>query len=322
MPVALRAPRASLASGLDPLALLAQQSPHRPWRPTECPAHALSRPLRCRHGGRQGERATRAGSALRAALGRRPVQGRQPVLDLHGERRPVRPSRHLRVRPTDRHLQQTHLPCPFTARRTRRTRCARSGGHRRAADGAVARRPGRRRRPDRLCSGGYPGAARSHPAFHRAGGPAAPPHGAFASHPQQDGRHRAGREPGGRRHTGAGARPRRPGPGVLVNAELLSGEGWHDHEEGCLSLNLPGSRAMVGRPRRVLVRALTPAGHRVLIQAGDYLARVLQHEIDHLDGIEYVQRLTGSEAARVYRAMEVAGLAVDVMPPAPYAPAP
>ncbi|MDW8474945.1 MULTISPECIES: peptide deformylase [Streptomyces] len=111
-------------------------------------------------------------------------------------------------------------------------------------------------------------------------------------------------------------------PGVLVNAELLSGEGWHDHEEGCLSLNLPGSRAMVGRPRRVLVRALTPAGHRVLIQAGDYLARVLQHEIDHLDGIEYVQRLTGSEAARVYRAMEVAGLAVDVMPPAPYAPAP
>ncbi|WP_406434432.1 peptide deformylase [Streptomyces sp. NBC_00631] len=111
-------------------------------------------------------------------------------------------------------------------------------------------------------------------------------------------------------------------PGVLVNAELLSSEGWYHHREGCLSLNLPGSRAVVGRPRKVLVRALTPTGHRVLIQAGDDLARVLQHEIDHLDGIEYVQRLTGSEADRVYKAMEAAGLDVDVMPPTPYSAAP
>ncbi|MEU5074382.1 peptide deformylase [Streptomyces asoensis] len=111
-------------------------------------------------------------------------------------------------------------------------------------------------------------------------------------------------------------------PDLLVNAELLSREGWHDHQEGCLSLHLPGSRAVVGRPRKVLVRALTLAGHRVLIQAGDYLARVLQHEIDHLDGIVYVQRLLGTEADRVYKAMEAAGLAADLMPPAPYPAAP
>lgn len=107
-------------------------------------------------------------------------------------------------------------------------------------------------------------------------------------------------------------------PDLLINPVLISSEGWCAYPEGCLSLNLPASRARVERPRRVLVKATLPRGERILIDAGDYLARVLLHEIDHLDGIEYVQRLTGDVADRVYAAMATAGIPVEMMPVMPY----
>jgi len=61
-------------------------------------------------------------------------------------------------------------------------------------------------------------------------------------------------------------------------------------EEGCLSV--PGLTAPVKRARRVLVRAWTPAEREVQVEAEELLAVVLQHEIDHLDGRLFLDRLS------------------------------
>jgi peptide deformylase len=58
--------------------------------------------------------------------------------------------------------------------------------------------------------------------------------------------------------------------------------------EGCLSL--PGLQAQVARHERVIVQALDPQGHPIEIRAKGLFARVLQHEIDHLEGVLYIDR--------------------------------
>lgn len=59
--------------------------------------------------------------------------------------------------------------------------------------------------------------------------------------------------------------------------------------EGCLSV--PGINADIIRPYEVSVRALTPEGKEITFDAGGLLARVLQHEIDHLNGILFIDHL-------------------------------
>jgi len=60
-------------------------------------------------------------------------------------------------------------------------------------------------------------------------------------------------------------------------------------EEGCLSL--PGISVPVKRPRRVVIEALNIEGQLVKIKAKDFLAHVIQHEIDHLDGILIIDKI-------------------------------
>jgi peptide deformylase len=103
-------------------------------------------------------------------------------------------------------------------------------------------------------------------------------------------------------------------PDVLLNPVLLSARGRWDYQEGCLSLKVDGTRATVTRPRKVLVRAWTPTGDVVVIAASELLARVLQHELDHLRGIEYVQHLRGAERDRVYDVLERTGIDTSLMP--------
>ncbi len=61
------------------------------------------------------------------------------------------------------------------------------------------------------------------------------------------------------------------------------------YEEGCLSL--PGLNADVIRPESILIGGYTPAGKEVEIEARGLLARVCQHEYDHLDGILFIDRI-------------------------------
>jgi len=111
----------------------------------------------------------------------------------------------------------------------------------------------------------------------------------------------------------------RVAPPILVNAVLLDGWDHWDYEEGCLSLHLDGTGAEVRRPKVVVVHADLLDGTQVVVEADELFARVLQHELDHLDGIEYVQRLTGREATRVYALMRDAGIDTATwLPPSPY----
>jgi peptide deformylase len=77
---------------------------------------------------------------------------------------------------------------------------------------------------------------------------------------------------------------------VLINPEIIKQEGEVVCEEGCLSV--PDIREKVSRPYRVLVRAMDLDGKAVEIDGEDLLARVLCHEIDHLDGKLFTDRLS------------------------------
>lgn len=77
---------------------------------------------------------------------------------------------------------------------------------------------------------------------------------------------------------------------VLVNPEIVEKEGESVCEEGCLSV--PDIREKVLRPYRVVVRGLDLEGRAVEIEGEDLLARAFCHEIDHLDGILFVEKLS------------------------------
>jgi peptide deformylase len=74
----------------------------------------------------------------------------------------------------------------------------------------------------------------------------------------------------------------------LVNPEIVAKEGWVQGSEGCLSI--PGYLGDVYRYEKVQVVALDRNGRKVYIDAEGWLARIFQHEIDHLDGILYTDK--------------------------------
>ena len=81
----------------------------------------------------------------------------------------------------------------------------------------------------------------------------------------------------------------RQGERVFVNPRIISSEGEVEAEEGCLSL--PGLWAPVKRAEKLVVVAYTLAGERVEQHAEGLLARAWQHEIDHLNGMLFIDRL-------------------------------
>lgn len=81
-------------------------------------------------------------------------------------------------------------------------------------------------------------------------------------------------------------------PIVLINPVLIKGEGKVIMEEGCLSF--PGVYELVKRYERVIVEALNLEGKKFKIEANGLLARTLQHEIDHLNGLIFIDRLSPS----------------------------
>jgi peptide deformylase len=91
-------------------------------------------------------------------------------------------------------------------------------------------------------------------------------------------------------HPPAGRGEEREGPRVLVNPEVVQADGPQvSGEEGCLSI--PGIYEDVKRSERVRVRALDLHGDVVELAADGWVARILQHEIDHLDGVLFIDRI-------------------------------
>ena len=77
---------------------------------------------------------------------------------------------------------------------------------------------------------------------------------------------------------------------VLVNPEIIAEEGEQEEVEGCLSL--PGKAGVVKRPARVTVKAQNEKGEAFTIEGTGLLARALCHEIDHLDGVLFTDKVT------------------------------
>lgn len=76
----------------------------------------------------------------------------------------------------------------------------------------------------------------------------------------------------------------------IINPEIIYSEGEQNGSEGCLSV--PGKVGWLKRAHKVTVKGLDPSGETIEIEAMDFLARILQHEIDHLDGILFPDKAT------------------------------
>ena len=77
---------------------------------------------------------------------------------------------------------------------------------------------------------------------------------------------------------------------VLCNPEIISAEGSQKNDEGCLSI--PEFSETVSRPQKMVVRGYSLNGEEIRIEADGLLARCLSHEIDHLNGILFVDHLS------------------------------
>ena len=77
---------------------------------------------------------------------------------------------------------------------------------------------------------------------------------------------------------------------VLINPLIVEKEGVVDAEEACLSV--PGYMTSLKRAEKVLVRGIDREGREIEIEGEGLLARALQHEIDHLEGILFIDRLS------------------------------
>jgi peptide deformylase len=84
---------------------------------------------------------------------------------------------------------------------------------------------------------------------------------------------------------------------VFINPEILSASGDADIEEGCLSV--PGVYEKVRRAERVTVRALDAEGKPFTLEAEGVLAVCIQHELDHLEGKVFVERLSRLKQSRI-----------------------
>ena len=89
---------------------------------------------------------------------------------------------------------------------------------------------------------------------------------------------------------------------VLINPEFVERDGMQLEEEGCLSV--PGFNATVVRPARAVVRGLDRQERPQTLEATGLLARAFQHEMDHLDGTVFVDRLRGIKRDVIVRKIQ------------------
>jgi peptide deformylase len=94
------------------------------------------------------------------------------------------------------------------------------------------------------------------------------------------------------------------GPGLieLINPEIISSAGQVIAEEACLSI--PGFTSDVKRKQRVVIEAYNRGGELMEIEAEELLARVFQHEIDHINGILFIDRLSRLKRELIKRKIE------------------
>lgn len=83
------------------------------------------------------------------------------------------------------------------------------------------------------------------------------------------------------------------GPITIINPEIIDRKGSYIDIEGCLSI--PGKQGEVERPEWVKVKAMNEKGEKVILEGEELLARAFCHEIDHLDGILFIDKIIEGE---------------------------
>ncbi len=91
-------------------------------------------------------------------------------------------------------------------------------------------------------------------------------------------------------------------PMTLINPVLVAGEGQIVDEEGCLCI--PDLNEPVSRFKQVVVKAYDRNEKEIILEGTDLLARILQHEIDHLDGILFIDRLSTAKRLLLKRRLK------------------
>ena len=99
------------------------------------------------------------------------------------------------------------------------------------------------------------------------------------------------------------------GPGVVINPEIVESKGEVEWEEGCLSV--PGFKFEIVRAERVTMRGIDLDGKEIVLEGDDLLARMIQHEIDHLDGVLLLDRLEPDVRRAALRELRTRQLASD-----------
>jgi peptide deformylase len=99
------------------------------------------------------------------------------------------------------------------------------------------------------------------------------------------------------------------GPEVVINPTIVESTGEWYYDEGCLSI--PGLQLGIVRPAEVHLRGYDLDGQEVSIEADDFLGRVFQHEIDHLDGILMVERLEDDMRKQALRVLRDRAMGLD-----------
>jgi len=86
---------------------------------------------------------------------------------------------------------------------------------------------------------------------------------------------------------------------TFINPEFVERDGMQLEEEGCLSV--PGFNATVARPSRAVLKGLNRQGQEHVVEATGLLSRCFQHELDHLDGTVFIDRLRGLQKDLIVR---------------------
>lgn len=98
-------------------------------------------------------------------------------------------------------------------------------------------------------------------------------------------------------------------PGVLINPVITESDGEWVYEEGCLSV--PGMSFEIVRPKQVLVTGIDLDGNDVSFEADELWARLIQHEIDHLNGVLLLEHLDDDQRKAALKELEARRVAVE-----------
>jgi peptide deformylase len=103
-------------------------------------------------------------------------------------------------------------------------------------------------------------------------------------------------------------------PQVVVNPVIVEGDGEWTYEEGCLSV--PGLSWEIVRPKQIHLTGLDLEGNEISIEADELIARVFQHELDHLDGVLLLERLDDETRRQAMRTIREQRLSIETPEPA------